>query len=50
VSATLIGLIVFALVFASALVAMFVRDALPEHHVSADLSISAEAGPGISVE
>src|ERR1700730_1093902 len=31
-----IGWIVFALVFGSALVAMFVRDALPEHHLSSD--------------
>ena len=31
-----IGWIVFALVFGSALLAMFVRDALPEHHLSAD--------------
>jgi hypothetical protein len=36
VSATAIGLIVFALVFGSALLAMFVRNALPEHHLSAD--------------
>jgi hypothetical protein len=36
VSAISIGLIVFALIFASALFAMFVRDALPEHHLSAD--------------
>jgi len=36
VSATAIGLIVFALVFGSALLAMFVRDSLPEHHLSAD--------------
>ena len=35
-SATAIGLIVFALVFGSALLAMFVRNALPEHHLSAD--------------
>jgi hypothetical protein len=31
-----IGWIVFALVFGSALLAMFVRSALPEHHLSAD--------------
>jgi hypothetical protein len=31
-----IGWIVFALVFGSALVAMFVHDALPEHHLSSD--------------
>jgi hypothetical protein len=36
VSATAIGLIVFALVFGSALLAMYVGDALPEHHLSAD--------------
>lgn len=35
-SAISIGLIVFALVFGSALLAMFVRNALPEHHLSAD--------------
>ena len=32
-SATAIGLIVFALVFGSALLAMYVGDALPEHHL-----------------
>lgn len=31
-----IGWIVFALVFGSALLAMFVRNALPEHHLNAD--------------
>jgi hypothetical protein len=36
VSAVAIGLIVFALVFGSALLAMFVQRALPEHHLSAD--------------
>jgi hypothetical protein len=36
VSALAIGLIVFALVFGSALLAMLVRPALPEHHLSAD--------------
>jgi len=36
VSALEIGLLVFALVFGSALSAMFVRDALPEHHLSTD--------------
>jgi hypothetical protein len=36
VSATAIGLIVFALVFGSALLAMYVHSALPEHHLSAD--------------
>jgi hypothetical protein len=35
-SAIAIGLIVFALVFGSALLAMVVRGALPEHHLSAD--------------
>jgi hypothetical protein len=35
-SAIAIGCIVFALVFGSALLAMFVRSALPEHHLSAD--------------
>ena len=35
-SATAIGLIVFALVFGSALLAMYVHSALPEHHLSAD--------------
>ena len=35
-SATAIGLIVFALVFGSALLAMLVHNALPEHHLSAD--------------
>jgi len=36
VSAISIGLIVFALVFGSALFAMFVREALPEHHLSTE--------------
>ena len=36
VSATAIGLIVFVLVFGSALLAMLVHRALPEHHLSAD--------------
>jgi Protein of unknown function (DUF4239) len=36
VSPMAIGWIVFALVFGSALVAMFVHDALPEHHLSSD--------------
>jgi hypothetical protein len=36
VSAMAIGWIVFALVFGSALLAMFVHSALPEHHLSAD--------------
>ena len=35
-SAIAIGLIVFALVFGSALLAMLVRNALPEHHLNAD--------------
>jgi heme/copper-type cytochrome/quinol oxidase subunit 3 len=35
-SATTIGLIVFALVFGSALLAMFVQRALPAHHLSSD--------------
>ena len=35
-SALAIGLIVFALVFGSALLAMFLRSVLPEHHLSAD--------------
>src|SRR5215469_11197141 len=35
-SATAIGLIVFALVFGSALLAMYVHGALPEHHLSPD--------------
>ena len=35
-SAISIGLIVFALVFGSALFAMFVREALPEHHLSTE--------------
>jgi hypothetical protein len=36
VSPMAIGWIVFALVFGSALLAMFVRSALPEHHLSGD--------------
>jgi len=36
VSATAIGLIVFALVFGSALLAMYVQPALPKHHLSAE--------------
>jgi hypothetical protein len=36
VSPMAIGWIVFALVFGSALLAMFVRNALPEHHLNAD--------------
>jgi hypothetical protein len=36
VSATAIGLIVFALVFGSALLAMYAHSVLPEHHLSAD--------------
>jgi hypothetical protein len=36
VSSMAIGWIVFALVFGSALIAMFVRSVLPEHHLSAD--------------
>jgi hypothetical protein len=36
VSATAIGLIVFALVFGSALLAMYAHRALPEDHLSAD--------------
>ena len=32
----MIGWIVFALVFGSALLAMFLHSALPEHHLSAD--------------
>jgi hypothetical protein len=36
VSATAIGLIVFALVFGSALLAMYVQRALPKHHLSTD--------------
>jgi hypothetical protein len=36
VSAMAIGWIVFALVFGSALLAMFVHSALPEHHLTAD--------------
>jgi hypothetical protein len=36
VSATAIGLIVFALVFGSALLAIYAHVALPEHHLSAD--------------
>ena len=35
-SATAIGLIVFALVFGSALLAMYVQPALPKHHLSAE--------------
>ena len=35
-SATAIGSIVFALVFGSALLAMYVHGALPEHHLGAD--------------
>ena len=35
-SATAIGLIVFALVFGSALLAMYVQRALPEHHLSTE--------------
>jgi hypothetical protein len=35
-SSIAIGWIVFALVFGSALLAMFVRSALPEHHLNAD--------------
>src|SRR5215813_6163302 len=35
-SAIVIGLIVFALVFGSALLAMLVHSALPEHHLSSD--------------
>ena len=35
-SATAIGLIVFALVFGSALLAIYVQPALPEHHLSAE--------------
>jgi hypothetical protein len=36
VSPMTIGWIVFALTFGSTLLAMFVRDALPEHHLSAE--------------
>jgi hypothetical protein len=36
VSATAIGLIVFVVVFGSALLAMYAHSALPEHHLSAD--------------
>jgi hypothetical protein len=36
VSAIAIGLIVFALVFGSALLAMYLHSALPEHHLSTD--------------
>jgi hypothetical protein len=36
VSATAIGLVVFALVFGSAMLAMHVHRALPEHHLSTD--------------
>jgi hypothetical protein len=36
VSAMAIGWVVFALVFGSALLAMFVHTALPEHHLSSD--------------
>jgi hypothetical protein len=44
VSAIAIGLIVFALVFGSALLAMCVHSALPEHHVSADSKDTVKLG------
>jgi Protein of unknown function (DUF4239) len=44
VSAIAIGLIVFALVFGSALLAMYVHSALPEHHVSADSKDTVKLG------
>jgi len=44
VSATAIGLIVFALVFGSALLAMYVHSALPEHHVSVDSKDTVKLG------
>jgi hypothetical protein len=43
-SATAIGLIVFALVFGSAVLAMYVHSALPEHHLSADSKDSVKLG------
>ena len=43
-SATAIGLIVFALVFGSALLAMYVHSALPEHHVSVDSKDTVKLG------
>jgi hypothetical protein len=44
VSALAIGLIVFVLVFGSALLAMLVRKALPEHHLSADSKDTVKLG------
>jgi hypothetical protein len=44
VSALAIGLIVFVLVFGSALSAMLVRAALPEHHLSADSKDTVKLG------
>jgi hypothetical protein len=44
VSATAIGSIVFACVFGSALLAMFARAALPEHHLSAHLKDVVKLG------
>jgi hypothetical protein len=44
VSALAIGLIVFALVFGSALLAMLARTALPEHHLSADSKDTVKLG------
>ena len=43
-SATAIGLIVFVLVFGSALLAMYAHSALPEHHLSADSKDVVELG------
>ena len=43
-SALTIGLIVFVLVFSSALLAMLVRSALPEHHLSADSKDTVKLG------
>ena len=43
-SATAIGLIVFALVFGSALLAMSLHSALPEHHLSADSKDTVKLG------
>jgi Protein of unknown function (DUF4239) len=44
VSAVAIGMIVFALVFSSALLAMLVRKALPEHHLSAESKDTVKLG------
>jgi hypothetical protein len=43
-SAIAIGLIVFALVFGSALLAMYVHSALPEHHLSPDSKDAVKLG------